>query len=147
MDVAVAHCLQRIHHLKRSRLPLERLPVEISAPELHPTVTAALYLFNPLTILSCVSRSSILFTNLSIVIALLSAVSNRPTSAMFSIALASYLSFYPVMLLPPLVLFHTNRAAMATSVATFMAALLALLTISYLLVGSWDFIQATYGVM
>ncbi|ORY96119.1 GPI transamidase subunit PIG-U [Syncephalastrum racemosum] len=147
MDVAVAHCLQRITSLKQSRFTLQRLTVEAAASALHPAVTAALYLFNPLTILSCLSRSSILFTNLTIVIALLSAISNRPVSAMLSIALASYLSFYPIMLLPPLILFRTGRASMIASVATFTATLLSLLTISYLLVGSWDFIQATYGVI
>jgi phosphatidylinositol glycan class U len=49
---------------------MPKLEVEKGIKSIDPWTVAALYLFNPLTILSCVSKSTLIFTNLSIVLAL-----------------------------------------------------------------------------
>ncbi len=76
---------------------------------------------------------------------------------MVALSFASYLSMYPLLLLPPLVLLCYDRqrperatkpllkfaAVCASTVAGVVAALFQL---SYLLIGSWEFLPSTYGV-
>ncbi|KAI8099917.1 GPI transamidase subunit PIG-U [Halteromyces radiatus] len=146
-DIAIAHCLQKITLMKQQ---FERnqptLAIEKEIDLIHPTTVAALYLFNPLTILSCVSKSTILFTNLSVIMALSWALIGRYDFSMMWIALASYLSVYPAMLVPPLILLLPRRN-MTMAITSFVGTLLVLLGISRLVVGSWEFLNATYGVI
>ena len=78
---------------------------------------------------------------------------------MVTLALASYLSLYPVLLLPPLVLLCYDQREgeakskgqtsnlVSTSVAFFFGAVGVLLFMSYLITGgSWEFLSSTYGV-
>ncbi|KAA6410186.1 MAG: GPI transamidase component PIG-U [Lasallia pustulata] len=78
---------------------------------------------------------------------------------MLALALASYLSLYPVLLLPPLILLCFDRqsngkgiSANAASFAVLHSAFFAggisvLLYMSYLTTGgSWEFLSSTYGV-
>ena len=65
---------------------------------------AVRYLFNPLTIATCIGRPTSVFTNCAILYAVAQAVSGKPITSMLALALASYLSLYPALLLPPLVL-------------------------------------------
>ncbi|KAI8339751.1 GPI transamidase subunit PIG-U [Chlamydoabsidia padenii] len=147
LDIVIAHTLQKITHLKQQReMELPKLTVEEKLPLINPTTVAALYLYNPLTILSCVSRSTILFTNLSVIMALYSGLSRRFSFSMMWIALGSYLSVYPAMLVAPLLLMLPERTKMM-AITTFGGSLLVLLGLSRLAVGSWDFINATYGVI
>jgi phosphatidylinositol glycan class U len=82
IDIIIAHSLSVITQLKQKRdLTRQKLKVERDTTPILPTTVAALYLFNPLTILSCVSKSTLLFTNLSIVLALLSALKGTLSSA------------------------------------------------------------------
>lgn len=75
IDLIIAHALFLITQLKQQRdTSLKKLQVEKDISPILPSTVAALYLFNPFTILSCVSRSTLLFTNLSIVLSLLSAL-------------------------------------------------------------------------
>ncbi|KAI8364651.1 GPI transamidase subunit PIG-U [Radiomyces spectabilis] len=149
VDMIIAHCLGKIAIMKQGRYAEQpKLKVEEKLSGLQPSTVVYLYLFNPLTILSCVSKSTILFTNLSIVMAIFWAMMYRPKMAMFWAALASYLSFYPLMLLPPLIIMLRHPStSMWITVSTYIGWLLALLGLSWCLVGSWDFINATYGVI
>ncbi|KAJ2964130.1 hypothetical protein NQZ79_g950 [Umbelopsis isabellina] len=131
------------------------LEVEKGKKDIDPWTVAALYLFNPLTIASCVSKSTILFTNLSIVLSLAYALKGKSTYSMLWIALASYLSCYPAMLMPPMVLITYNWAPhqlslgkqVQTSAAYFVSSLAMLLIASYALTGSWDYLYSTYGTI
>ena len=76
---------------------------------------------------------------------------------MAALAFASYLSMYPLLLIPPIILLAYDHqdptravrspfkfsAVCTTTVALISAALLGM---SYLLTGSWEFLAATYGV-
>jgi GPI-anchor transamidase subunit U len=73
--------------------------------------------------------------------------------AMVELAMASYLSLYPALLLIPLIMLSRQRQSSASPssygklASIFIIASSALLLTSYSLVGSWDFLKSTYGVM
>lgn len=80
-------------------------------------------------------------------------------NSMLALALASYLSLYPALLLPPLLLLcydrHAREGKSASSLPTFalfhsvifVASIAWFLYVSYLLTGgSWEFLLSTYGV-
>jgi len=68
------------------------------------TLVAALYLLNPFTIFTCFGRSTNVFTNAAIILAMSNAVVGNLSKAMLALSLATNLSLYPVLLLPPLAL-------------------------------------------
>ncbi|KOS18399.1 Phosphatidylinositol glycan anchor biosynthesis class U protein [Escovopsis weberi] len=119
---------------------------------------AAAFLFNPYTIATCVGRSTSVFTTCAILEAISKAVHGSPIAAMVAISFASYLSMYPILLLPPLVLLAFDRQPekrrtgcavrfAAQSVAVVAACTSLLLGVSYALTGnSWDFLARTYGI-
>ncbi|KAK5584662.1 hypothetical protein RB653_006278 [Dictyostelium firmibasis] len=80
------------------------LPNEMKSISTHsnlPNITAALYLFNPFTIFTCVGMSTINLTNLAIVLSLYYSLKGMIFQSIFSVAMASYLSIYPVILILP----------------------------------------------
>ena len=117
---------------------------------------SAAYLFNPLTVASCLGRPSIVFTNLAVLVAVSTAIDGRSRNAMVALALAAYLSLNPVLLLPPLLLLThdikhskqpgTNPKHYAQQIAVFVGTLAVLLFLSYGITnGSWEFLASTYG--
>ncbi|KIX93971.1 uncharacterized protein Z520_10308 [Fonsecaea multimorphosa CBS 102226] len=118
--------------------------------QLDGSLIAAAYLFNPFTILSCLGRSTSIFTTAAIIQAVLNAQSGNAIRAMFALAMGTYLSMYPALLLPPtlLMIYKSNRStslvAPILSYATGLAALLA--TTPILTSGFWDFLASCYGV-
>lgn len=86
------------------------------------------------------------------------AVSGSPLNAMIALAFASYLSMYPILLLPPLILLSYDRQSpkravasaapfAARCVAITSVTLAALYGMSYFIAGnSWEFFARTYGV-
>ncbi|KAI9316603.1 GPI transamidase subunit PIG-U [Dichotomocladium elegans] len=159
VDAAIAHALQRIAVIQQQeechqpKLAVEKQTAAAAAKRIRPFTVAALYLFNPLTIASCISKSTLIFTNLSIAMAILASRLGRVHTAMLWAAFASYLSFYPAMLVPPLLLMgcssniSSNRKQMLSGGLIFGICLVGFLGGSRLLVGSWDFIPATYGII
>ncbi|CAK7226960.1 hypothetical protein SCUCBS95973_006374 [Sporothrix curviconia] len=121
-------------------------------------VIAAVYLFNPFTIATCIGRSTNVFSTCAILYAISKAIAGAPLGAMVSLSFAAYLSMYPLLLLPPLILLGFDRRrslAKPTSLLVFSAktvlfaavCLLALLGMSFVLTGgSWEFLRSTYGV-
>ncbi|CAD6578428.1 MAG: hypothetical protein ASARMPREDX12_008741 [Alectoria sarmentosa] len=120
---------------------------------------AAAYLFNPFTIATCIGRPTSVFTNCAILYAITQAVSGKPITSMLTLGLASYLSLYPALLLPPLILLCYDRKARdiktpptvsfstATYVSVFSASIAWFLYLSKVLTGgSSEFLASTYGV-
>jgi phosphatidylinositol glycan class U len=77
-------------------------------------------------------------------------------SFLLTIGLASYLSIYPVFLFPPLALLCYDQQFKRSSppqpstfalshISGFSAVISALLYISYIITGSWQFLSSTYG--
>ncbi|KIX06694.1 uncharacterized protein Z518_04670 [Rhinocladiella mackenziei CBS 650.93] len=118
--------------------------------KLDGSVTAAAYLFNPFTILSCLGRSTSIFTNAAIIQAVLNAQSGKAIRAMFGLAMGTYLSMYPALLLPPILLMiHKSKGqqtSLPTSMGAYIGALAALLgTTPILTEGFGDFLASCYG--
>ncbi|CEP64673.1 GPI-anchor transamidase subunit GAB1 LALA0_S13e00364g [Lachancea lanzarotensis] len=109
-------------------------------------VPGALYVINPLVLLSSVSKSSIVFSNLAISTALLTALQGNWVCSAVSIAVASYLSLYPLTLLVPLLALLRDHKL--KTVSTTAVTLVTLLLSSYKINdGSWNYLFSTYGVI
>ncbi|AET38508.1 GPI-anchor transamidase subunit GAB1 Ecym_2812 [Eremothecium cymbalariae DBVPG len=109
-------------------------------------IPGALYAANPLVLLSCVSRSTVTFTNLAISTALLAALQGNVFLASVSIAVAGYLSFYASFLAIPM-LFILKRGRLQ-SVITIIISLSLYLLASYKINNeNWNFLRSTYGVV
>ncbi|KKZ63141.1 phosphatidylinositol glycan, class U [[Emmonsia] crescens] len=120
---------------------------------------AAGYLFNPFVIATCLGRSTNTFTNSAILYAISNAVTGNTFNSMFALGFASYLSLYPALLYPPLILLCYDRNVSQGKLTgsslvyalryflLFVASVVILLYMSYIVTGnSWEFISATYGV-
>ena len=146
-DMWSAHCLRRISAQKfaSNSSKSESASFDIS---LHiPWIT---FLFSPLTFASTISLSSFTFTISVTLSAIMYAVQKKTAAAAFSLAMASYLSLYPVLLLPSLILIISdgpNRRTIFTILFWFTSTTILLFYSSYMLLGSWNFLEATYGVI
>lgn len=124
---------------------------------LHNTVVSAAYLLNPFTVAACLGRSTSIFTNTAIIHSVSAALEGNVFRAMFALGIASYLSMYPALLLPPIALLCWDRsiksdklaksgsAVSITSITVFFSTIIVMLGLSYIITGSWDFLSATYG--
>ncbi|KIW17861.1 hypothetical protein PV08_05056 [Exophiala spinifera] len=142
LDVLNAVALQTI--ADNLRIPTPRFK------DLDGSLIAAAYLFNPFTILSCLGKSTSIFTSAAIIQAILNAQSGNALRAMFGLAIGSYLSMYPALLLPPtLLMIHQSAgksAPLSVSVAAFVGAFAALLGTTLVLTDSFeDFLASCYG--
>jgi len=63
---------------------------------------AAVYLLNPFTLLTCLARPTTVFTTFFVLLSIRHATQGKPTTTAFALALASYTSLHPVLLLPPI---------------------------------------------
>lgn len=116
------------------------------------------YLFHPFTIATCLGRPTSVFTNYSILYAIAKAVNGKSITSVLALGLASYLSLYPALLLPPLLLLGYDHAKVreqstsgprffSTHSIIFFGSIAWFLYISSLLTGgSWEFLSSTYGV-
>jgi GPI-anchor transamidase subunit U len=99
--------------------------LKLSSPRFKPldgTIMAATYLFNPFTILSCLGRSPSVLSNTAIIQAVLSAQAGNGVQAMFSLAFGAYLSIYPALLLPPILLMLSKSAGYEKSASQLLIA-------------------------
>lgn len=123
-----------------------------------PWRVAAAFLFNPFTLATCASRSTIVFTNTFVLLAVSKAVGRKPIAAMLALAMATYLSLYPILILVPLILLCYDNIPnsprkpsiykyAAIDSTLFASAMFGLLALSYAIAGkSWEFLGSTYGV-
>ncbi|KAI1852099.1 hypothetical protein JX266_002952 [Neoarthrinium moseri] len=117
---------------------------------------AALFLLNPFTIATCLARPTTVFTNCAILHAVAKAIAGSTFTAVLSLSMAAYLSMYPLLLFPPLILLAYDRTHGAKSQSLLLfagkstaAAVVAMLLFglsSYALTGSWEFLDSTYGI-
>jgi GPI-anchor transamidase subunit U len=131
--------------------------LKLQSPRFKPldgTFIAAAYLFNPFTILSCLGQSPSLLSNTAIIQAVLSAQNGDGIRAMFALAFGAYLSMYPALFIPPvLLLLYQSGNIKATTHTTllyigyFFAAFAALITSTLFVTGNlWEFISSCYGM-
>ncbi|KAG0203074.1 hypothetical protein BGX28_004538 [Mortierella sp. GBA30] len=127
----------------------------IEEPGMDGLRVATLYLFNPFTIASCIGRSTILYSNVSVVAGIWMGMKGNKSLAMFSVAAATYLSLYPAMLVVPIVLMlirHETHQVIKKKTAMqcvilFVVSLASLFLLSFVLMDSWDFFGSVYGTI
>ncbi|TPX70155.1 hypothetical protein SpCBS45565_g01943 [Spizellomyces sp. 'palustris'] len=113
----------------------------------------SIYLLNPFSIMTCLAQSTLLFTILAVIHGLRFAIRGNRSLSMLCIAIAAYLSLYPAMMVAPAVLILARNSHVGiyreirTSLPFFVGYAVALLGLSYLLIGSWQFLESTYGVI
>lgn len=66
-----------------------------------PASVVAVYLFNPFTLLACLGRPTTTFTTFFTLLSVKHACRAKVTTAAFALAMASYISLHPMLLLPP----------------------------------------------
>ncbi|KAI8841545.1 GPI transamidase subunit PIG-U [Chytriomyces cf. hyalinus JEL632] len=120
---------------------------------LVPLFVGVVYLLNPLSIVTCLARSMLVFNTAAVVAGVYFAVKGRKVNSMFFLALASYVSMYPVMFVLPCSILIAKSlkikpfSASPVSFLLFATFTIALLGVSNVLMGSWDFLESTYGVI
>ncbi|KAF9419364.1 hypothetical protein BGZ94_009437 [Podila epigama] len=158
-DLAIGYMLLQIATLKEKAWERETKIREyggrVETTVMTALTVASLYLFNPYTIASCIGRSTILFSNMAVVAGIWMGMKGDRTLAMFSIAMASYISLYPAMLTLPVLIMLTDsiqdysqkkRVALQCC-GLFMGSLTALFTLSFVLTNSVDFFASVYGTI
>jgi len=117
------------------------------------------YLLNPYLVASCAAKTTTVFANLLLALFMLSAMQKKLLPACLFLSLATYQSFYPVMLLVPLTLMllpeldnkessssNNLKLTSFTVMMVFFIILGTLYYLSYLAMGnSWTFLYSTLG--
>ncbi|KAF2815509.1 CDC91 cell division cycle 91-like protein [Mytilinidion resinicola] len=118
----------------------------------------ASFLFSPFTIATCIARPTSALANFFVLSSIAKATQGASITSILALAFASYLSFHPILLFPPLLLMlydaHVTSSKASPNpigfslahVGGLATALGMLLYLSAILTGSWEFLAATYGV-
>ncbi|KAI9596477.1 GPI transamidase subunit PIG-U [Syncephalis fuscata] len=154
IDLACGYWLLKISEYKSLLdIPKQKTVYKPSKDCWH-FLAAGLYLFNPYTVLSCLARSTLGFAHLSLLSSIGLAMQGNGVAAIASLAFASYLDFYPIMLLPAIMLLISKtrpnapiKILFSWYTILFIAWSLLLLLSSRILMGSWEFLETTYGVI
>jgi GPI-anchor transamidase subunit U len=112
------------------------------------------YLFNPYSIASSVAMATTSLTHVTVLYALVFAAEGAAVAAALSLAVATYLSIYPaVLVIPVVLLLHSNgsSASIAPVGLKFLGVLSAwvgtLLFLSKTLSGDWLFVEVSWFVI
>lgn len=108
--------------------------------------TAAVYLFNPFTMLASLARSTLAFTNTAIIASIAAAVGQKPVQAAALLALATCFSWYPIYLLWPLCVVslqhdHRVKSIMRYTCIAFCIFVATFVFLEYLPLGTWSFLR------
>lgn len=104
-----------------------------SNPHLHS------YLFNPLTLLSGLAKSSVVLSHLTIVAALYHAIEGETTLAALLLAAGTYIALHPLMMLAPVMAF-TPSGQKRRLLIIFAISVVLLLGISWKTTNTWRFL-------
>lgn len=81
------------------------------------------YLFSPLNVLTSLSKSTVVFNNLAVLLALDGALQNRMKLSMFSLSVGTHLSVYPALLVPSCISILSERRCSKSIVSTSIKSL------------------------
>lgn len=115
-----------------------------------PLTVMAFYLVNPYTLVSCVAQSTVILSNLVTAMVLLCMVNRWFSLSCVCIAMSSYLSLYPIMLLVPVTIYACQKSCSVTvpvikCLTSLILMLCGLLYTSYKMDSSWQFVYSVYG--
>ena len=132
--------------------------LRLASPRFRPldgTIIAAAYSLSPFTILSCLGRSPTLLSNTAIIQGVLNAQTGNGVRAMLALAFGAYLSMYPALFLPPILLMLYQSGGYSKSVPQstlvhlgyFSTALASLIGSTVFITGNVrEFISSCYGM-
>jgi len=153
--LAQATVHQRLEQQKLSKSQVHKeskgLLASFSTIVTVPRLMTVFFLLNPYIILNCAARTSTVWTNLGFASFLLCLVSKRKVLGCLSLALITYQTLYPIMLIVPFILSlckgkeNDHRRIVFSTVFIFLTFLFVLLYISAEICGDWSFLSATYG--
>ncbi|XP_067145001.1 phosphatidylinositol glycan anchor biosynthesis class U protein [Centruroides vittatus] len=145
---------------KNNQYPASVSSLLVSAGKMHkiPYYVAVVYLISPYTVVASVGKSTTVFVNLLISAVFYFTSAGKLYSATIVLAVASYHSFYPVMLIVPMSMYivqmkysgnnYKNKKAARIFIQTiviFTISIAILIIVSYKIMGSWRFLWSTYG--
>ncbi|KAG8240226.1 hypothetical protein J437_LFUL004686 [Ladona fulva] len=120
-----------------------------------PLHVAAAYLLNPYALLSCAALTTTVFSNLCLASALLAMVSGRHILSGVFLAVATYQSLYPAVLIVPSCMYAarsfgpsktiTGKFKVFTTVGVFLISLAFILCASAKISSGWHFLNSVYG--
>ncbi|KAM9800802.1 phosphatidylinositol glycan anchor biosynthesis class U protein isoform 1-T1 [Syngnathus typhle] len=162
---AVKDYNKQVFRKQKFALQAERYPADChelvrSPKEMHyiPLKVAMFYLLNPLSVLSCVAKSTCGLNNAVISLFILATVKGNTLLSAVFLALATYQSFYPLTLCAAALLYlmqlqfipvNACRLSFWWFVAQYafmyLGSLLVTVGLSFFLLGSWDFVPSVYG--
>ncbi|WVO20735.1 uncharacterized protein IAS62_002035 [Cryptococcus decagattii] len=129
--------------LRRYFLPLSNIlkPVQSS----YSYIVTAVYLLNPYSLLTCIARSTTALDNAVLLGALSAAATGNATFSLISLAVAAHTSFYPIVLLAPIIILlgqtdtkQTKKALVLQSLLLFVTSTIAIGVFNFLILGdSW----------
>lgn len=110
------------------------------------------YLFNPYIILNCVGFTTTVFSNLLNSIALVAMIRHSILWSCLSISLLTLQNLYPISLLVPTAIYICSgkedknlKSTIVTIITVFFSMFSLLLGICYYIMGSWSFLEKTFG--
>lgn len=115
-----------------------------------PFYCALAYLFNPYSILNCVGKTTTVFSNLLLSLMVLALSRQQKFLCLLTLALETQRNFYPMILIVPIALAFSESSkakivSRTATIITFFGILFGLQYLSFQLMGSWKFLDSTYG--
>lgn len=114
-----------------------------------PRALALAYLLNPYTISSCAALTTTVWTNLLLATFMYSLVNHNLFLGCLSLALATYQSLYPALLLVPFILSlyqqEPSAARLIKVLGTFLVMFSSLQIFSFRAIGDWSYLHSVYG--
>lgn len=112
----------------------------------------AAFLFNPYIVLNCVGLTSTVFTNLLFSVALLTMIKRWTVPCILAITLLTAQGLYPISLIMPMSIYVVKNTPSGKRTAEIIKIIVLLLVFlsgmiacSYRIVGSWSFLENTFG--
>ncbi|BFF93638.1 phosphatidylinositol glycan anchor biosynthesis class U protein [Drosophila madeirensis] len=112
-----------------------------------PELVLIAYLFNPLTVLSCIGLTSTVLSNLFLALFLYFLTKGLLLPCIVLLAFETVRSLYPIVLMAPLLLVFARRSLIGGVMLSLLFAIACVIiaAASYLVLHSWSFLDGTLG--
>lgn len=150
-EAAIAIRFRALSAVEQAKCVRADVPHYAVVPTVAPSVVALLYLFNPLTLLSCLSMSTVVLRTLLVLLSALFALSGRATLVGLVLALGAFDSLGHTFTLIPglLLLLRSHERHLDASCFRILApaalATAALVGVCWLSMRSFEFVDEVFG--
>jgi len=162
LDVLTAALLYAMSHRfvqqKQDQQKVERKEYAKDTAELQfngldkldiPELVIVAYLFNPLTVMNCIGMTSTVLSNLFLAFFFYCLVKRLLLPSILVLAFETVRSFYPIVLIAPLLLIFSRNSIRRGVVISLLFAVccLGVVVANYFVLNSWNFLDGTLGFM